>query len=81
MSAVNSDGATESLAKAIGDATFAPATTSHRTDFSLRRVCKSCFNSKGEQHGEADKAQEGFGEFIVAGSNSTVALNLLKEIL
>ena len=36
--------------------------------------------AKGEQDGEANKAQECFGEFVIPSSDSPVAFDLLEEV-
>ena len=36
--------------------------------------------AKGEQDGEANKAQERFGEFVIPSSDSPVAFNFLEEV-
>jgi hypothetical protein len=36
--------------------------------------------AKGEQDGEANKAQERFAEFVIPSSDSPVAFNFLEEV-
>jgi hypothetical protein len=36
--------------------------------------------AKGEQDGEANKAQESFTEFVISSSDSPVALDSLEEV-
>ena len=47
---------------------------------SLGRVCNHLCEAKGEQDGEANKAQECFAEFVIPSSDSPVAFDFLEEV-
>lgn len=42
----------------------------------VNRLCEA----KGEQDGEANKAQESFAEFVIPSSDSPVTFNFLEEV-